>query len=45
LQKEGDIIVYHAYDGKSGEPWLQISSIAWVNGWPKAAIAGAQPEN
>ena len=45
LQKEGDIIVYHAYDEKSGEPWLQISSIAWVNGWPKAAIAGAQSHN
>ncbi len=44
LQKEGDIIVYHAYDGKSGEPWLQISTIAWVNGWPKAAIAGSQSD-
>jgi arabinan endo-1,5-alpha-L-arabinosidase len=39
-QKDGDIIVYHAYDGKSGEPWLQISTISWEDGWPHAAIEG-----
>ena len=37
-QKDGDLIVYHAYDGKTGEPWLQISTISWENGWPRAAI-------
>jgi arabinan endo-1,5-alpha-L-arabinosidase len=37
-QKEGDLIVYHAYDGKTGEPWLQISTISWEDGWPHAAI-------
>ena len=36
--KSGDIIVFHAYDGKTGRPYLQISSIAWVKGWPHAAL-------
>jgi arabinan endo-1,5-alpha-L-arabinosidase len=38
LQKDGDIIVFHAYDGKTGRPSLQISSLAWSNGWPHAAL-------
>lgn len=37
LQKD-DLIVYHAYDAKTGEPWLQISTISWEDGWPRAAI-------
>jgi arabinan endo-1,5-alpha-L-arabinosidase len=37
-QKDGDIIVFHAYDGKTGRPSLQISSIAWSNGWPHATL-------
>jgi arabinan endo-1,5-alpha-L-arabinosidase len=37
-QKDGDIIVYHAYDAKNGEPWLQISAISWHDGWPHATI-------
>lgn len=41
LQKSGDIIVYHAYDAHTGQPSLQISTIAWVKGWPKAAIDGS----
>jgi arabinan endo-1,5-alpha-L-arabinosidase len=41
LQKAEDIIVYHAYDAKTGEPWLQISTISWESGWPRAAIDGA----
>jgi len=36
---EGDIIVFHAYDGKSGRPALQISPLVWSNGWPHAALA------
>ncbi len=44
-QKNGDIIVFHAYDGKSGTPSLQISTIAWVDGWPKAAMEGGNPAN
>jgi len=39
LQKKGgDIIVFHAYDARSGKPSLQISSIEWVGGWPRAAL-------
>jgi len=32
LQKEGDIIVYHAYDAKTGIPCLQISTLTWTAG-------------
>jgi arabinan endo-1,5-alpha-L-arabinosidase len=42
-QKDGDIIVFHAYDGKTGEAYLQISTLAWVDGWPKAALEGGNP--
>ena len=38
LQKSGDIIVYHAYDAHTGQPSLQISTIAWVKNWPKVAL-------
>jgi len=38
LEKEGDIIVFHAYDGKSGHAWLQISTLSWEDGWPHAAL-------
>jgi arabinan endo-1,5-alpha-L-arabinosidase len=39
LQKSGDdIIVFHAYDAHTGKPSLQISTIAWVKGWPQAAL-------
>ncbi len=38
LQKSGDIIVYHAYDARTGQPSLQISTIAWAKGWPRAAL-------
>ena len=44
-QKDGDIIVFHAYDGTRGNPYLQISTIAWVDGWPKAAMDGGNPAN
>lgn len=42
-QKGSDLIVYHAYDGKTGEPWLQISTLAWKDGWPRAAVV-AEPD-
>ena len=42
-QKDGDIIVFHAYDGTTGHAYLQISTIAWVDGWPKAALEGGNP--
>ena len=38
LQKSGDIIVYHAYDAHTGQPSLQVSTIAWVKNWPKVAL-------
>jgi arabinan endo-1,5-alpha-L-arabinosidase len=40
LQPGGDIIVFHAYDAKTGAPSLQISSIAWLKGWPRVAMEG-----
>jgi arabinan endo-1,5-alpha-L-arabinosidase len=42
-QKDGDLIVYHAYDGTTGHAYLQISTLTWVNGWPKAALEGGNP--
>ena len=39
-QPSGDIIVFHAYDGKTGHPFLQISTIDWTGGWPHAALEG-----
>ena len=35
-----DIIVFHAYDRKSGAPYLQLSTIDWTGGWPHAALEG-----
>lgn len=33
-----DLIVFHAYDAKTGRPALQISNILWNDGWPTAAL-------
>jgi arabinan endo-1,5-alpha-L-arabinosidase len=33
-----DLIVFHAYDAHTGNPALQISTIAWQDGWPHAAL-------
>lgn len=38
---EGDIIVFHAYDAITGRPALQISTLTWKDGWPKAALGTA----
>lgn len=32
-----DYLLFHAYNGVTGEPYLRISTIAWENGWPHAA--------
>jgi arabinan endo-1,5-alpha-L-arabinosidase len=32
---EGDLTVFHAYDGVTGRSYLQISTIAWEDGWPR----------
>lgn len=44
-QKSGDVIVFHAYDAKTGAAYLQISTLAWVSGWPKAALEGGNSAN
>jgi arabinan endo-1,5-alpha-L-arabinosidase len=33
-----DLIVFHAYDATTGRPALQISELAWRDGWPVAAL-------
>ena len=38
LQMNEDIIVFHAYDSKTGAPSLQISTLTWSGGWPHAAL-------
>jgi arabinan endo-1,5-alpha-L-arabinosidase len=30
-----DLIVYHAYDATTGQPFLQVARLAWNNGWPQ----------
>jgi arabinan endo-1,5-alpha-L-arabinosidase len=37
---QGDIIVFHAYDGKTGNAYLQISTIDWSGGRPHVALEG-----
>jgi arabinan endo-1,5-alpha-L-arabinosidase len=38
LQPAGpDLMVYHAYDGATGRSALRISTLAWEDGWPRAA--------
>ena len=37
-----DLLVFHAYDGKDGRPFLQISTLAWENGWPRATALPAR---
>ena len=37
---KGDMLVFHAYDGTTGRSFLQISTMAWENGWPRV---GALP--
>lgn len=36
----GDYLVFHAYHGTTGRPFLQISTMAWEDGWPRV---GALP--
>jgi arabinan endo-1,5-alpha-L-arabinosidase len=40
-RKEGDILVFHAYDAVTGKPALQISTLSWENGWPHAVLGTA----
>jgi arabinan endo-1,5-alpha-L-arabinosidase len=41
-QKDGDIMVFHAYDANTGAPALQISTIDWADGWPHVALQDKQ---
>ena len=45
LQPDADIIVFHAYDGKTGEPFLQISTLDWSGDWPHAKLGDTEPES
>ncbi len=38
MQPGGDLLVFHAYDAKTGKPALQISTIDWSSGWPEIAL-------
>jgi len=40
LGDDHDIVVFHAYDSKTGHPYLQISHIDWTGGWPHLALEG-----
>jgi len=42
---DGDIMIFHAYDGKSGDAYLQLSAIDWAGGWPHVALEGSNPAN
>ncbi|HYK35442.1 family 43 glycosylhydrolase, partial [Alloacidobacterium sp.] len=33
-----DLLVFHAYDAKTGKPALQISTIIWQDGWPRVTL-------
>jgi arabinan endo-1,5-alpha-L-arabinosidase len=33
-----DLLVFHAYDGTTGAPTLQLSTIVWEHGWPRAGV-------
>lgn len=33
-----NLIVFHAYDAKTGRPALQISTLVWKDGWPGASL-------
>ena len=33
-----DLIVFHAYDGKTGRPSMQLSTLDWADGWPHAVL-------
>jgi arabinan endo-1,5-alpha-L-arabinosidase len=43
-ERDSHIMVFHAYDGTTGHPWLQISKITWEKGGPRVAFEGAVPQ-
>ena len=36
FDSDADLLVFHAYDGTTGRPALQISTLTWEDGWPRA---------
>jgi arabinan endo-1,5-alpha-L-arabinosidase len=36
--KHNDLIVFHAYDARTGRPSMQSSTIDWSGGWPHAGL-------
>jgi arabinan endo-1,5-alpha-L-arabinosidase len=40
MGNDQDLIVFHAYDGKTGDAYLQLSTIDWTGGWPHVALEG-----
>ncbi|GGH05266.1 arabinan endo-1,5-alpha-L-arabinosidase [Silvibacterium dinghuense] len=43
LMSGGDgIIVFHAYDAKTGKPALQVSTLTWQDDWPHAALGDSE---
>jgi arabinan endo-1,5-alpha-L-arabinosidase len=42
LGRERDLLVFHAYQGETGRPFLQISTLAWEEGWPRAGALPGQ---
>jgi arabinan endo-1,5-alpha-L-arabinosidase len=42
-KSDPEIIVFHAYDATTGKPSLQISTLTWTNGWPRAVLAETKP--
>ena len=43
MGSDQDIIVFHAYDSKSGDAYMQISTVDWAGGWPHVALEGGNP--
>jgi arabinan endo-1,5-alpha-L-arabinosidase len=35
---KADLLVFHAYDGTTGAPALQISTLVWEDGWPRVGV-------
>lgn len=38
MGKDEDLIVFHAYDTKTGVPALQISTLRWPSDWPQVSL-------
>ncbi|MBW3625351.1 MAG: arabinan endo-1,5-alpha-L-arabinosidase [Armatimonadetes bacterium] len=42
LGPKNDLLVFHAYDGTTGAPFLHISTMTWEDGWPRVgSLPGA----